>query len=543
MPAWSPSSDIRADFPHATPRGGQIKACEFILDSFAGGKKFVVLEAPTGIGKSAIAMTVSKSFESSYYLTIQKMLQDQLSNDFGEYGQYERLLIDLKGRNAYECTYKLSPDAHSAKAIAKWKFSGPHNCADGHCRRKGDSSYPWCRAKKICQYLNQVDKAIDSRLCLMNFASFLNQTTHTKRFEPRQFMVLDEGHNIESQLMNFISLSLTDSEFNGLKFPSHCSVEEYAKWLADNKVLDILAGSLNEAREKEDTRRIDDLKATIGKLAHFLEEMASDVPSRWVVEHTKLKNKVNSRVTFKPVFIDKYAHSHLFDWADCVLIMSATILDVNVMSKSLGIDKSQIAAMRLKSTFPVEKRPIYFQPAARITGGKSKMHVWAKPLAQSVNKICKKYEGKRGIIHTHNFYITEMLINDCDPAVTRRLLYQKEFNNKTEMLEYHAKSEDTITIAPAMHEGIDLVDDLSRFQIVCKVPFPNQFDDKQLAARMETDPQFYEWLTALKLVQSVGRSVRSEEDWADTYIIDGSFEWWYRKNIRMIPAWFKEAVV
>ena len=111
------------------------------------------------------------------------------------------------------------------------------------------------------------------------------------------------------------------------------------------------------------------------------------------------------------------------------------------------------------------------------------------------------------------------------------------------MLRFHANSGNTIIVAPAMHEGLDLIDALSRFQIICKVPFPNQYEDKQLAARMEVDPQFYQWLTALKLVQSTGRSIRSEEDWAHTYIVDESFGWWYERNKSMLPAWFKEAVI
>ena len=60
---------------------------------------------------------------------------------------------------------------------------------------------------------------------------------------------------------------------------------------------------------------------------------------------------------------------------------------------------------------------------------------------------------------------------------------------------------------------------------------------------MEIDPQFYTWLTALKLVQSVGRSVRSETDWADTFILDKSFEWWHKRNLKMLPTWFKEALI
>jgi len=123
------------------------------------------------------------------------------------------------------------------------------------------------------------------------------------------------------------------------------------------------------------------------------------------------------------------------------------------------------------------------------------------------------------------------------------MLFQKNFINKSAMLKWHGSTDDSVLVAPAMHEGLDLIDDLSRFQIVCKVPFPNQFEDKQLAERMKMDPKYYEWLTALKLVQSIGRSIRSEDDWAETYIIDQSFQWWYRKNRKILPTWFREAVV
>ena len=110
------------------------------------------------------------------------------------------------------------------------------------------------------------------------------------------------------------------------------------------------------------------------------------------------------------------------------------------------------------------------------------------------------------------------------------------------MLEVHSKSKNTIIVAPAMHEGIDLVDDLSRFQIICKIPWPNFIDDKQLARRIELDQDYYNWLTALKLVQSYGRSVRSETDWADTYIIDEVLLSFKERAKKMIPKWFSEAI-
>jgi len=536
-------SVILDKFPFEEPRDGQIETVKWIVNQFHDGKKFVILEGPCGCGKSAIAATVSSFFDSVYWLTITKILQDQLSKDFGEHGKHDKLLIDLKGRNAYECTYKPDPMLHNAKSIKKWNETKPHNCADGFCKRKGKSLYSSCLQTKICHYFNQVEKSVASKICLMNFASFLHQTAFTKRFEPRSLLILDEGHNIESQLMNFVSISISDLEFNGLKFPNNYSPQDYAVWLNNNGIIKILTDKLNAARIAEDTRKADELDSVIRKLEHFITEMFKKDHKPWVAEYAKLQNKVNSRVTFKPVFVDNYAHDLLFSWGMSVLIMSATILDVNVMSRSLGIEKKDIAAKRMSSKFPVENRPIFFNPVAKVTGGKRNMPQWSGQLVNEVNKIAKKHTTQRGIIHTHNFYIAEMLIDSCNSDVRRRSLFQKDFRNKTEMLELHSKSPDTIIIAPAMHEGIDLIGELSRFQIICKVPFPNQFEDKQLAARMEEDPQFYEWLTALKLVQSVGRSVRSKNDWAKTYIIDSTFRWWYNKNKRILPGWFKESVI
>src|SRR4051812_3661661 len=77
---------ILRHFPLDQPRDGQIEAIRFILETFNSGKKFAILEAPTGAGKSAIGMTVSRYVSRSFYLTIQKILQDQLTKEFGAQG-------------------------------------------------------------------------------------------------------------------------------------------------------------------------------------------------------------------------------------------------------------------------------------------------------------------------------------------------------------------------------------------------------------------------------------------------------------------------
>ena len=77
-------SKIDEYFPHESFRDGQKECIEKILNAFNNGKKFVMAECPTGAGKSPIAMTISKFYKKSYYLTTQKMLQTQIINDYGD---------------------------------------------------------------------------------------------------------------------------------------------------------------------------------------------------------------------------------------------------------------------------------------------------------------------------------------------------------------------------------------------------------------------------------------------------------------------------
>ncbi|MGH9984653.1 MAG: helicase C-terminal domain-containing protein, partial [Nitrososphaeraceae archaeon] len=78
-------------------------------------------------------------------------------------------------------------------------------------------------------------------------------------------------------------------------------------------------------------------------------------------------------------------------------------------------------------------------------------------------------------------------------------------------------NEPTVLVSPSLYMGIDLKDDLSRLQIVTKVPYPdlgekwikaklNSFDDKKEVEK------WYAWQTLLRIVQVYGRSIRSRKD-------------------------------
>ena len=93
-----------------------------------------------------------------------------------------------------------------------------------------------------------------------------------------------------------------------------------------------------------------------------------------------------------------------------------------------------------------------------------------------------------------------------------------------------------------MTEGVDLKDELSRFQILMKVPYP-YFGSPLVKKKSSKYSWWYGFSTAKIIVQSIGRSVRNENDTAVTYIMDSGFSWFYEKNEQFFSDDFKGCLI
>ena len=106
------------------------------------------------------------------------------------------------------------------------------------------------------------------------------------------------------------------------------------------------------------------------------------------------------------------------------------------------------------------------------------------------------------------------------------------------MLQKHISSkEPTVLLSPSMTEGVDLRGEYSRFQVICKVPYPF-LGDKLVKKRMNKWKGWYPLQTAKAVVQSVGRSVRSSDDHAVTYILDSDWDRFIGRNKKFFPEDF-----
>ena len=74
-----------------------------------------------------------------------------------------------------------------------------------------------------------------------------------------------------------------------------------------------------------------------------------------------------------------------------------------------------------------------------------------------------------------------------------------------------------------------------------KAAFP-YLGDRQVEARMEEDPEWYDMQVVSTIIQSAGRIVRHEDDWGTAYILDSDAHRVYMKRQDFFPNWFKNAV-
>jgi ATP-dependent DNA helicase DinG len=106
----------------------------------------------------------------------------------------------------------------------------------------------------------------------------------------------------------------------------------------------------------------------------------------------------------------------------------------------------------------------------------------------------------------------------------------------------HKSSKDTVIVSPSMHEGVDLKEDLSRFQVILKMPFMS-LGSYSIKRRCELYPEWYAYQTVLTLIQSTGRSIRSDTDKATTYILDTNFGWFHAKWRKFFPPYWTNSIV
>jgi len=96
-------------------------------------------------------------------------------------------------------------------------------------------------------------------------------------------------------------------------------------------------------------------------------------------------------------------------------------------------------------------------------------------------------------------------------------------------------------VASGMYEGVDLAQDLGRWQLICQVPYPS-LADALTVAKSRINPNGYKRRAIRQLEQASGRISRGPDDFGATVILDEQFAGLYSHTREQFEPWFKEAV-
>lgn len=540
------NKDWQEFFPFEKPRVEQESCLNEILPQLKAGKRFIVADLPTGIGKSAIGITIArwavdnlkaksdKSNDGAYFLTTQKILQDQYMKDFAKFG-----MKNIKSASNYSCHFEPREDCAAAAKMSQLKGQTEWRKA--------------CDGIK-CHYRQKKQEFTSSNLSVTSFAYFLRDS----KLPRKKVLIIDEAHALESELMNYVEVSISQrfvENILNIKFPKYKEVgKKFMDWVMKdyfnaltseymekhelvNKIKDL---PHNNSAIKDILNKFSVLKNNYDKMVRFRNSYEKN-KENWVEfleeRHSKFgKSKV---LKFKPVNIAEFVKPYIYNRADYIIMMSATILNTENFCKNSGLkyeyEKGNICSIAKNSPFPAKNRKILFLPTGRMS--KANINDTLPKMRDQIKDLLEMHHEDKGIIHAHSYKVAQYLY---DNLKDKRLLIHGSHDRDEVLQEHYDSKHPTVLISPSMTEGVDLKGDLSRFQIIAKIPFP-YMGDRQVKRKMAIDKDWYGFETLKKLIQSTGRSIRSYDDYATTYILDESWRFFYNRNYNMFPIWFKDA--
>lgn len=526
-------------------RKGQKESIIEIIQTYLEGKyKVVILDAPTGSGKSIISLCVS------WILNHYKLKGFILASDISLQNQYEE---DIKKMNM---PYGSVCGIDNYLCIDNMEKNSLGTC---RIRNQSPKKYP---CYNECPYFSNRDKATTSPTALLNYSywmimmNYVNVYNEEQIFPKRDFLICDEAHKIIDIVQNHFSPRFDKKTIDKL--------EKLTEFFVNHKINNHhndfynLKFHLQKIKKEEDkqelfkhlqaiefnlsiylksiTRFKDQIKAKYPKtsppkdwrraarLADWLKDIHCKVQDyNKIIDETSLVNLVKNPGIDDIVFNcleEKYLMNNYFHkWSDFTLLMSATFSDPSEYLRSMALTGAKY--IKLDDSFSFEKSPIYYYNKKKMNYNNIDKNLpW---LIETINDILDNHINDNGIIHTSSYNLSLKIYQNLSHKNKSRCLIYNGTDEKNKMISILKNNNSKVLIGPSLTTGIDLKDDMARFSIIAKIPFPN-LANNFIKTKMNINPNWYKWKTVIEIIQSIGRTIRNKNDWCITYILDASFD-------------------
>ena len=232
------SSTILGHFPLSNPRPRQEKVLLEIEAALKSGYRYIFLEAPTGFGKTPVAIAMARYLGSSHICTATKDLQAQYRRDFS-------FISEVKGRGNFPCIVKDDMGLDESCEYGPCVKDDNYDCLyktrllDYKVRGEGTKKElveldPFAERKyaeklkensklvdldwRPCHYFHQKWMGLRSSYTVYNYRYFLSDVFYAGSAQRRNLLVLDEAHQLESEVGDFKSFSVSKNSIRFLKY-------------------------------------------------------------------------------------------------------------------------------------------------------------------------------------------------------------------------------------------------------------------------------------------------------------------------------------
>jgi hypothetical protein len=577
-------------FPFPEARVGQLEAVDQVLDAFAAGYD-VLLDAPTGAGKSPIEIGVVTQFESAYLLIGRNDLVDQWEGDFEKFGA----IGFYKARQRFDCEVIMGEgkrlNCSQAKSACNHARKEAKNKQKSNAAQ-GNYGGTHCPA---CPYAVNRDMSLAKPYTVMTLSLGLTIFKYMSQHPgvtKRDVLIIDECSELESEIMKFFSFEAsTKTVFRAISksivmssfFPE--GDEFYSRWpnvsIKDTfgdalpkmkpfptlascsmwaiEIASMAATRLNWVKVRhqgedasEDQEKIEDACEKLIRMSKNMMDCIGDKIPHFAEISPGEDKTDQEQYTIKvaPLEARGMLERLAAPFANRLMFVSATTGTAEMFKAAHGYTRPMIK-VNGTSTFPVANRMIYSMRAGNMS---AKSQVQDAPavmkalvtIATSSQPLKPKFDhvNQKGIIHTYNNKITEMVMQALQAAgLGNRAIPLKGGGKSREIAldTFRRAKQPLILVSPSAMLGLSLNDDLGRWQAIVKVPYAF-LGDPSIVHRKDNINGWYEWQTAKDLIQTFGRIVRSETDWGQTYVLDDAFSRFYAQNWHLFPTYIQEAI-
>jgi Rad3-related DNA helicase len=516
---------IKQHFPYEIIRDPQYEAIIKTLEAYKEGYKHVILEAPTGVGKSAVGLTVARfmndvmsTIETPHrtcFSTITKYLQGQYRRDFP-------FLQDI--RNSADPMYLCSEQ--TTKATEQCIL---------HRNKVKDA------CKKTCPY-NQA---------LLAFRRGPLSITNAHFFGLAPFKyglgIFDECHELANVVASQAELKLTSIDVSKLSLIFRSDTDEVmghwskiAKYIADIKdktVFDFMDTTfLADIDMDTYQERVDNLagQEEFRSTNWEFKKFKNNVTKALFISEAKMVKVVEDDQTFvRPIYAREFAPQMFFTKADRFLHMSATVCGFEGYTRELGFENSDWIGIEIGHAIDVDRRKVYFSPVSWMSAKTEEKDI--ERSVEFIDKAIDQYEGSNTIIHSASYKRAELFKQKSKHAI-------EVPRSAITALDYlGSKKAGRFVASPSLVAGVDGKDDLCRLNIIAKVPYPS-FGDPRIQYISKHNPDMLNQGIIRTIIQASGRGTRHEKDFSVSYIIDGCFERLLNDWPAYFPQWFMQAL-